>query len=92
MEAGYRSVRGLPLRTWDRLPTIDKPAVKIEPPPPASFYKDEDLKLMDFRLANKSYYIDNSQKLKDDMTEVNSFSNTMKLSTNESRALLNFDQ
>ena len=59
VEAGYRRVRGLPLRTWDRLPTINKPAVKIEPPPPGSFYEDEDIKLMDFRLANMSYYFDN---------------------------------
>ena len=73
VEAGYRRVRGLPLRTWANLPTIDKPAVKIEPPPPGSFYEDEDLKIMDFRLANMSYYFNNSQKLKDDMTEVKSF-------------------
>ena len=61
VENGPRRVRGrgLPVRTWDRLPTIDKPAVKIEPPPPGSFYEDEDLKLMDFRLANMSYYFDN---------------------------------
>ena len=50
----------LPLRSWDGIPTINKPAVKIEPPPPGSFYEDEDLKLMDFRLANMSYYFDNS--------------------------------
>ena len=73
MEAGPRRLkgRGLPVWNWENLPTIDKPAVKIEPPPPGSFYEDEDLKLMDFRLANMSYYFDNSQKLTNDMTEVN---------------------
>ena len=70
MEAGYRRVRGLPLRTWDGLPTINRPAVKLEPPPPGSFYDDEDLKGMDFRLANMSYYFGNSQKLTEDMNEV----------------------
>ena len=70
VEAGPRRARGLPLNTWDRLPTIDKQAVKLEPPPPGSFYDDEDLKGMDFRLANMSYYFGNSQKLKEDMNEV----------------------
>ena len=70
MEAGYRSVRGLPLRTWDRLPTIDKPAVKIEPPPPGSFYDDEDLCKMDFRMLNMAYYYGHEKKLIDDINEV----------------------
>ena len=70
VEAGPRRVRGLPLSTWDRLPTINKPAEKIEPPPPGSFYDDEDLKGMDFRLANMTYYYEHSQKLTDDMNEV----------------------
>ena len=60
----------LPLSSWDGLPTINKPAVKIKPPPPGSFYDDEDLKGMDFRLANMSYYFGNSHKLRDDMKEV----------------------
>ena len=70
VEAGPSRFRGLPLRTWDRLPTINKPAVKLEPPPPGSFYDDEDLKGMDFRLANMSYYFGNSHKLREDMKEV----------------------
>ena len=70
MKAGPSRVRGLPLRTWDNLPTINKPAVKLEPPPPGSFYDDEDLKGMDVRLANMSYYFGNSQKLTEDMNEV----------------------
>ena len=62
----------LPLSSWEGIPTINKPAVKIEPPPPGSFYDDEDLKKMDFRLANMSYYFGNSQKLTEDMNEVKS--------------------
>ena len=72
VEAGYKRVRGLPLDSWDNLPTINQPAVKIEPPPPGSFYDDEDLRGMDFRLANMSYYFGNSQKLTEDMNEVKS--------------------
>ena len=60
----------LPLSSWDGLPTINKRAEKIKPPPPGSFYDDQDLKGMDFRLANMSYYFGNSQKLKEDMNEV----------------------
>ena len=70
VKAGPSRFRGLPLRSWNGLPTINKPAVKLEPPPPGSFYDDEDLKGMDFRLANMSYYFGNSQKLRDDMNEV----------------------
>ena len=60
----------LPLSSWDGIPTINKPAVKIEPPPPGSFYDDEDMKGMDFRLANMTYYFGNSQKLMDDIFKV----------------------
>ena len=70
VEAGPSRFRGLPLRTWARLPTINKPAVKLEPPPPGSFYDDEDLKGMDFRLANMSYYFGNSEKLREDLNEL----------------------
>ena len=42
------------------------------PPPPGSFYDDEDLRGMDFRLANMSYYFGNSRKLTEDMNEVKS--------------------
>ena len=61
----------LPVSTWEGLPTINKPAEKIEPPPPGSFYDDEDLKGMDFRLANMAYYYGHEKKLIDDIDEVN---------------------
>ena len=66
------SLSGLPLRTcvMDGLPTIDKQAERIEPPPPGSFYDDEDLKSMDFRLANMAYYHGHQKKLIDDINEV----------------------
>ena len=66
------NLRGLPLRTcvMEGLPTIDKPAERIEPPPPGSFYEDEQLKGMDFRLANTAYYFGHEKKLIDDMNEV----------------------
>ena len=70
VKAGPSRLRGLPLRSWDRLPTINKPAERIEPPPPGSFYDDEDLKEMDFRLANMSYYHGHEKKLIDDINEV----------------------
>ena len=62
----------LPVTTWDMegLPTINKPAERVEPPPPGSFYADEQLKEMDFRLANMSYYYGNEKKLIDDINEV----------------------
>ena len=62
--------RGLPVMTWDRLPTINKPAVKIEPPPPDSFYADEDLQQMDIRLGNMSDYHGHGQTLIDDINKV----------------------
>ena len=62
----------LPLRSWEGIPTVNQPAVKIEPPPPGSFYDDEDLKGMDFRLANMSYYYGHEKKLIDDINEVKS--------------------
>ena len=70
VEAGFRRARGLPLMSWEGLPTVNKPAERMEPPPPGSFYADEDLKEMDFRLANMAYYFGNSQKLIDDINEV----------------------
>ena len=54
---------------WDRLPTIAKPAIKIEPPPPESFYADDDMRQMDIRLANMAYYCDQIQKFIDDINE-----------------------
>ena len=60
----------LPLSSWDGLPTINKRAEKIKPPPPGSFYDEEDLKGMDFRLANMSYYHGHEKKLIDDINKV----------------------
>ena len=60
----------LPLRSWDGIPTINKPAEKREPPPSASFYADEDLKHMDIRLASMSYYHGHERKLIDDINQV----------------------
>ena len=71
VEAGPARVRGLPLIHWDNLPLISQPAQKIDPPPPASFYDDEELKGMDVRLANMSYYHGHQQKLEEDIKEVN---------------------
>ena len=62
---------GVHAGSWDGLPPINQPAVKIEPPPPGSFYDDEDLKEMDFRVANMSYYYGHENKLIDDINEVN---------------------
>ena len=45
----------MPVSSWDT--TIAEPARKIEPPPPGSFYDDEDLKGMVFRVENMSYYV-----------------------------------
>ena len=70
VKAGPSRLRVLPLQTWDRLPTINKAAVKIEPPPPGSFYADEDLCQMDFRMANMAYYHGHEKKLIDDINEV----------------------
>ena len=63
----------LPMKTWDpKYPDIRKPAVRVEPPPPDSFYADEEMKQMDFRLANMSYYHQQEQKLIDDINEASS--------------------
>ena len=60
----------LPMKTWDpKYPDIRKPAVRVEPPPPDSFYADEEMKQMDFRLANKFYYYGLEKKLIDDINE-----------------------
>ena len=60
----------LPVMTWEGIPDISKPAEVMESPPPGSFYDDEQLKRMDFRLANLSYYFGYTQKLMDDINEV----------------------
>ena len=62
----------LPVTIWEleKLPTINKQAERIEPPPPGSFYEDEQLKGMDFRLANMSYYFGHEKKLIGDINEV----------------------
>ena len=60
----------LPLSSWEGIPTVNMPAKKIEPPPAGSFYDDEDLREMDFRLANMTYYYGHENKLIDDINEV----------------------
>ena len=60
----------LPMKTWDpKYPDIRKPAVRVEPPPPDSFYADEEMKQMDFRLANMVYYHRQEKKLIDDINK-----------------------
>ena len=60
----------LPMKTWDpKYPDIRKPAVRVEPPPPDSFYADEEMKQMDFRLANMAYYHQQEKKLINDINE-----------------------
>ena len=60
----------LPLKPWDpAYPDIRKPAVRVEPPSPDSFYADEEMKQMDFRLANMAYYHRQEKKLIDDINE-----------------------
>ena len=71
VEAGPNRARGLPLTHWDNLPLISQRAQKIDPPPSASFYDDEELRGMDVRLANMSYYHGHQQKLEEDIKEVN---------------------
>ena len=65
----------LPIETWDwdRVPDITKPAEVVESPPPGSFYADEELKKMDIRVANMSYYFGYEQKLLDDIAEVHDY-------------------
>ena len=46
---------GLPVSSWNT--TIAEPARKIEPPPPGSFYDDEDLKVMVFRVEMSNYVL-----------------------------------
>ena len=60
----------LPVRTWEGIPDITKPAEVMESPPPGSFYDDEELRTMDIRAANMSYYFGHTQKLLDDIDEV----------------------
>ena len=57
---------------WNtRVPMINKPAEKLDPLPPGCFYQDDVLKTMDIRVANMAYYHGHSQKLLDDITELN---------------------
>ena len=67
-----RNIDRLPLSTrdWNKLPSITEPAQKMEPPPPGSFYDDPELKGMDFRLANMTYFYGHTQKLINDINEV----------------------
>ena len=60
----------MPPMDWDKIPNITKPAEVLEPPPPGSFYADEELKKMDIRVANMAYYYGHTEKLLDDIAEV----------------------
>ena len=44
--------------------------MRVEPPPPDSFYADEEMKQIDIRLANMAYYHQQEKKLIDDINEV----------------------
>ena len=57
-------------RDWDRVPGITKPAEVVESLPPGSFYADEELKKLDIRVANMVYYFGYTEKLLDDIIEV----------------------
>ena len=61
----------LPLQSWLDVPDITKPAEKLTPSQMTSdcFYSDEELKEMDIRLANMSYYHSHGDKLIDDINE-----------------------
>ena len=69
-----RSRRRVPIDSSDwntKVPMITKPAEKLDPLPPGCFYQDDVLKTMDIRVANMAYYHGHSQKLLDDITELN---------------------
>ena len=58
------------MKSWEsEYPDILNPSVRVEPPPPDSFYADEEMKQMDFRLANMFYYHQQEKKLIDDINE-----------------------
>ena len=71
---GPKIPRGsLPMKSWEsEYPDILKPSVRVEPPPPDSFYADEEMKQMDFRLANMAYYHEQQKKLINDINEASS--------------------
>ena len=55
----------LPLRNWNGIPDITKPAEKVD-----GYVDDSSLQDMDIRVCNICYYYDNSQKLVDDIQQV----------------------
>ena len=59
----------LPLRNWDGVPDITKPAEKVVTD--SFFITDSLLTNMDIRVCNVCYYHGHSQKLIDDIQEVN---------------------
>ena len=72
MPGPFRTLSRLPIPAsdWERLPGITNPAEVVESPPPGSFYADGELKKMDIRLANMSYYFGHAQKFLDDIAKV----------------------
>ena len=68
------SRRRVPIESsqWNtKVPMITKPAEKLDPLPPGCFYRDDVLKTMDIRVGNMAYYHGHSQKLLNDIMEVN---------------------
>ena len=59
----------LPLRNWNGVPDITKPAEKVDIA--SSFVTDSVLENMDVRVCNICYYHGHSQKLIDDIQKVN---------------------
>ena len=57
--------RSLPLRDWNGIPDITKPAEKVE-----SFAQDVFLQNMDIRVCNVCYYHGHGEKLLEDIQKV----------------------
>ena len=58
----HKRSQRLPLRNWNGVPDITKPAEKVE-----NFVQDRLLQNMDIRVCNICYYHGNSQKLIQDI-------------------------
>ena len=61
----HKRSQRLPLRDWNGIPDITKPAEKDD-----TFLPDNLLKDMDIRVCNICYYHGNSQKLVEDIQKV----------------------
>ena len=65
----HKRSQRLPLRDWNGIPDITKPAERM------SFVREEVFMGMDIRIANICYYHDQEDKLIQDMKEVSKYSN-----------------